>query len=410
MARYLTAFLRRTGETGKTIVFCQDQDHAARMREAMVNLNSDLLQRQGDRWVVRITSNERDRVQYLDDFQRAESPLPVVAVTSQLLSTGVDIPTARTIVLFRRIESIVEFKQIIGRGTRLATDYDKEYFTIIDFVGATRKFDDPQFDGPPVRVVEPGADDDVPVPEPLASEPDWEPDDELAEPAGEYEEQDGGDLDDVGDPSGDDEIVRDPDAIDAVTRRSEKYVVDGYDFHVTSDQLYIMDLQDGCLRRVRLQQWVRDRVKALGREPGALLGEWATARGRRELRELLGETLYFDVDELASRLHRPDCDPIDLLVTLAWDWPLLSRSERVSRFRARERAYLDSLSPRARQILGTILDKYEAHGVEDLSPRVLQTAPLSEFGSPLELAEEFGGSAALHQALDDLGRRLFEAS
>lgn len=94
---------------------------------------------------------------------------------------------------------------------------------------------------------------------------------------------------------------------------------------------------------------------------------------------------------------------------MAWEWPLLSRTERVSRFRAREREYLDSLSPRARQILGTILDKYEAHGVEDLSPQVLQTAPLSELGSPIELADEFGGPAALHDALDDLGRRLFDA-
>jgi len=409
VARYLTAFLHRTGETGKTIVFCQDQDHAARMREALVNLNSDLLQRYGDRWVVRITSNERDRVQYLDDFQRDESPLPVVAVTSQLLSTGVDIPTARTIVLFRRIESIVEFKQIIGRGTRLAPDYDKEYFTIIDFVGATRKFDDPQFDGPPVRVIEPDPEDDVvlPVPEPLDTGPDVASDEEVAEPPGRYEEQDSGELDD---PADDGAIVRDPDAIDAVTRCSEKYVVDGYEFHVTSEQLYIMDLQEGGLRRVRLQQWVRDRVKAMGREPGALLEEWATARGRRELRELLGETLYFDIDELARRLHRPDCDPIDLLITLAWDWPLVSRTERVSRFQVREREYLDSLSPRARQILGTILGKYEAHGIEDLSPQVLQTAPLSELGSPLDLAEEFGGPTALHDALDDLGRRLFEAS
>lgn len=403
VARYVTAFLRRTGETGKTIIFCQDQDHAARMREALVNLNSDLLQRHGDRWVVRITSNERDRMQYLDDFQREESPLPVVAVTSQLLSTGVDLPTTRTIVLFRRIESIVEFKQIIGRGTRLAPDYDKEYFTIIDFVGATRKFRDPDFDGPPVRIIEPDGDEDVPVPEPLASDPD----EEVAEPAAEFEEQDSGELDE---PVGDDEIIRDPDAIDAVTRRSEKHVVDGYEFHVTSEQLYMVDPHDGALRTVRLQQWVRDRVKAMGRGPDSLLEEWATARGRRELRELLDETLYLDVDGLANRLHRPDCDPIDLLISLAWDWPVLSRAERVSRFRAREREYLDTLSPRARLILGTILDKYEAHGVEDLSPRVLQTAPLCEIGSPLELAEEFGGTPALHQALDDLGRRLFEAS
>ncbi|GDY30216.1 EcoAI/FtnUII family type I restriction enzme subunit R [Gandjariella thermophila] len=406
VARYLTEYLRRTGEAQKMIIFCVDQEHAARMREELVNLNSDLMRRYNGRWVVRITSNERDRVELLDDFQREDSPTPVVAVTSQLLSTGVDVPTVRTIVLFRRIESMVEFKQIIGRGTRLAPDSGKEYFTIIDFTGATRKFEDPNFDGPPVRVRDvDGTEPQENVPEPL--EVDDEP--ELAEPEPEYEQQDAGELPPDGGEPGHDEVVRDPDAIDDITRRSRKHVVDGYDVHLVGEQLYIMDAVDGGLRPVRLERWVRQRAQALGQGPAELLEQWATVRGRRELRELLGDALLFDVDELSVRLHQPDCDPIDLLLYLAWDWPLMSRRERVARFTAREREYLDGLSPEARQVLTTILDKYAAHGIDDLSTSALRTAPLSERGSVLEIARVFGGAEQLHEAIDDLGRRLFRA-
>lgn len=400
-ARYLTEFLRRTGVTGKTIVFCQDQDHAARMRQELVNLNSDLLRAHGDEWVVRITANERDRKRLLGDFSREDSPTPVVAVTSQLMSTGVDVPTARTIVLFRRIQSMIEFKQIIGRGTRLAPDFGKEHFTVIDFVGATRKFEDKDFDGPPVRIIE-ATSGELDVPNPLDLDNLDVPDDEVAEPEADFEEQDGGELPD--------EPITDPDDVAGITRRSAKYVVDGYDVHVTSEQLYVMDVRNDRLQPVSYQQWVHDRVIALQREPAGLLEQWATARGRRELREMLHETLCFQVDELAARLRRPDCDPIDLLIYLGWEWPLNTRAERVAAFSVAERGYMDTFSPRARQILATLLEKYAAHGVDDLSAHGLQGPPLNEMGSVVELAQAFGGASQLHDAIDEMGRRLFVVS
>jgi type I restriction enzyme R subunit len=404
VADYLTAYLRRTGETGKMIIFCVDQEHAARMREEMVNRNSDLMHLHGDKWVVQITSNQRDRVELLDEFQQADARVPVVAVTSQLLSTGIDVPTVRTIVLFRRIESLVEFKQIIGRGTRLAPEDGKEHFTIIDFTGATSKFGDPAFDGPPVRVVDVDPESPSDVPDPL--EPDPEP--VTADPVPDTTDQDAGESTPATDDAGD--VITDPERIDLITRRSTKHVVDGYEVHLVGEQIYVMDLDEGGLRPVRLQKWVRDRVRETGGDPVQLLEQWATVRGRKALQDLLGEALHFDVDELADRLNQPDHDPIDLLLFLAWDWPLLSRRERVAAFTVREREFLDGLPLEARQVLMTILDKYAEHGVDNLSTRALRTAPLSERGTITEIAALFGREpAALHDVIDDLGRRLFRA-
>lgn len=409
IARYLTDFLRTRNTTPgippelrKTIVFCVNQEHAADMRHALANLNADLLRRYGPTWVVRIVSDEGELGKtLLEDFQRADQRIPTVVTTSQLLTTGVDVPTTHVIVLARGIESMVAFKQIIGRGTRLARDFDKEYFTIVDFVGATGKFDDPEFDGPPIRVIpQEGTDDDPPEPpcdEPEIDDPDAT---EVREPEPPYEGQDG---DDPG-------VIDDPDADAGIRRTSDRQTVDGYDVYVTSEALYVLDTDGERLRRVRYEQWVRERMHSLHTDEDSLRAQWATAAGRRELRELLSETLAFDVGELGKRLNRPDCDPIDLLISMAWDVPLMSRRERAARFTRDQRAFLDPYSRQARQILTTLVDKYVAHGVRDLSTQALLTPPLSELGSPAELADAFGGVEPLHRAIDDLGRHLFQAS
>lgn len=404
IAGYVSDFLRR-GTTGglvaprmrKTIIFCVNQDHAARMREELVNLNGDMM-RQHPNWAVRITGDEGDLGrELLDDFCREDSETPVVVTTSQLLSTGVDVPTAQVIVLARRIESMVEFKQIIGRGSRLADEFGKEYFTIIDFVGATGKFNDPDFDGPPVRVITvTGSDDDPPaVPDDEPPVADDTGDDEVNEPEPPYDADDG----DTGE-------IDDPRAADDIRRHGTRHVVDGIDVLVTSDALYVADATDGGLRRIRFDQWVRDRVRALDTDEDSLRAQWASTAGRRELRELLADTLALDVDTLAERLHRPDCDPIDLLIALAYDVPLMSRAERALRFDRDQRAFLDEYSPRARLVLTELVRKYAAHGVADLSPKALDTPPISELGSAVELGAEFGGPDGVREAIDKLGRRL----
>lgn len=353
---------------------------------------------------MRITSAEYDRHEDLEEFQSLDSTVPVVAVTSKLLSTGVDIPPARNVVLFRRIESAVEFKQIIGRGTRLAPEVGKEYFTILDFTGASQRFSDPDFDGPPVRVTESDNTDDSTVPEPLEHDTTETADvgAVVEEPAADYVSTDGGTLGDTAPELGpvDEQPVTDPDQVEHITRHATRHIVDGLDVHVASEQIYVMDTQSGGLRPVSLRQWVRDRVLSMNREPHTLLNSWASARGRRELRELLSSTLCFDVTELAQRLGRPDCDPIDLLTWLAWDWPLQTRAQRVQAFHKREREYLEQLSPEARTVLTNLLEKYAAHGPNDLAPEALRRPPLSEMGTPAEIARRaFGSAGEMHEAI-----------
>lgn len=213
-ARYLTDYLHRTDRMGKTIVFCENSEHAARMTEALHNANSDLVLRYDD-YVCRITSADGPvgRVR-LDDFRDVESREPVIAVTARLLSTGVDIPTVRNIVLFRRIGSMPEFKQIIGRGTRLFPP-DKFAFDIIDFVDATRLFNDRRFDGPPLRVIRDDTDETGKIVDTTAEEPAEF--DEVAEPPGSYETQDSGTFD--GGPA---DSITDPDEIDEIRARGRR--------------------------------------------------------------------------------------------------------------------------------------------------------------------------------------------
>ncbi|NES39710.1 DEAD/DEAH box helicase family protein [Micromonospora sp. PPF5-17] len=405
-ARYLTEYLRRTDRMGKTIVFCVNQDHAARFREAMVNLNRDLMQAYPD-WVVRITADEGDLGRgLLDRFQQPDEPVPVVVTTSRLLSTGVDVPTVKNIVLFAGIKSMPLFKQTIGRGTRLDEENGKEYFTIIDFAGATRLFEDPEFDGPPIRRTEVGEGEELPpeatAPVPVDSaDPDGdEPVVASAEPA--YSHEDGGDLP----PDEADEVI-DPDEIAGVRRRSAAFTVSGIDVRVASEGMYVVNPETGALRLVRFEQWVRDRTRELDLRPDSLLAQWATVRGRRELRDALREELGISLDDLARRLNKPDCDPIDLLVHLAWDEPLKTRRDRADRFSREERAFLERYATEARQVLAALVDKYSAYGPDELDAKVLQLPPFRDMGSPAELAARFGGPDKMRDAFDDLGRRLF---
>lgn len=412
MARYVSEFLRRgrplrglPPELRKTIIFCVNQNHAGDMRIAIANLNSDLMRQHGQKWTARITSDEGDLGrELLEDFSREDVDLPVVVTTSRLLSTGVDVPTAHVIVLCRPIGSMVEFKQIIGRGTRLAKEQGKEFFTIIDFVGATRLFDDPEFDGPPIRVIDQdGTDDDTPEPpdeyDPIVD--DEEP--EVAEPDPPYDPADG--PDGVLPP-----VIDDPDEIDRIRGASSdpRHTVEGYDVRVAGEALYVVEDDGRRLRPVRYEQWVRDRVRAMDLDEESLRAQWATVAGRGELRKMLKDSLAFDVDVLAERLRRPDCDPIDLLIGLAWDVPSMTRAQRADRFSREQRAFLDRYSEQAREVLALIVERFAAHGTAELDPRVLRSPTLQRLGSPSELARRFGGPPQLHEAIDELGKRLFD--
>ncbi len=409
-AQYVIDYLRSTAEDGrhgKTIVFCENNDHAARMRKALFNAANEEVTAQHD-YVVRITDADGPHGRaLLDEFRKDDSDEPVIAVTAKLLNTGIDIPAVRNIVLFRRIGSMPEFKQTIGRGTRLCPEIGKGSFDIIDFVEATRLFNDPGFDGPPLRVVRDTADEQGHL---LSSTPEppeggeVEPE-TVAEPETEYERTDAGTLDATH--SGD--IINDPDEVDRIRSRGRHYVVDGVNVYKWGERRYQLDTDGRTMRLVTIQQWVHDRVLELHLSPDRLRSQWAVAKTRRELMTILRKA-DIEPETLPVEFGSPDVDPVDLLLNVAWGLPLVSREERLHRFLHEHRGFLDSFQPQARQVLEEMLLKFAEYGSPQLKPETLGVSPFTEMGSVHQLADQFGGPAPLQEAIDELNRRLLEAS
>ncbi len=407
-ARYLTDYLHSTDRMAKTIVFCENNDHAHRMRVALTNANSDLVQRYPN-YVVRITSADETPGQaHLDDFRRQDTRQPVIAVTSRLLSTGVDIPSVRNIVIFRRITSMPEFKQTIGRGTRLCLEVGKGSFDIIDFVESTVLFNDPAFDGPPLRIQQDEIDDQGRILESEDATPEPEADDEVGEPEPDYSPEEGGEFDPADEDSGG--IVDDPDMIDRVRAEAVKrFYVDGVEVYKWGEAFYQLESDGRTMRLVTYRQFVHDRVRELHLEPSDLRARWAVAASRRALTEAL-EASGIAIEELTEKLQNPDVDVIDLLLNAAWGLPLVSREERVVRMRREHRAFFAAFAPEAQQVLDALLDKFEHHGSTELSAQALRVAPLATMGSVTDLTDRFGGAEQFHSALNDLTRRLFEVA
>jgi type I restriction enzyme R subunit len=378
-ARHLTDYLRRTDRMAKTIVFCVDSEHADQMRQSLNNANADLA-RQYPNYAVRIVSDEGDvGRQHLGDFADPERETPVIATTSQLLSTGVDLPTVRNIVLFKPIGSIVDFKQIIGRGTRLYPDDDKLTFEIIDYSGATALFEDPEFDGPPEA---------PPVTEQIDEHGETVSEAEVAEPEPVY-----GDEYDA-------ELEADPDDVEEVAAR--KFYVDDGAAYVVAEGIYLPDPVSGRLRLAEYSDYLADAVRRLYPSPTDLRTAWATPPGRAEVAEAL-LARGIDLAEAAERLGLDELDPLDLLVHVAWNGDAITRRERTGRLRTRQAAFLESFSPEARAVLDDLLDKYADHGISQLDDlRVLEVRPLDRHGSPIEIAARFGGRQKLQAAVERL--------
>ncbi len=390
-AKHLTEYLRRTDRWAKTVVFCVDQEHADQMRRALHNANADLA-RQHPNYVVRIVSDEGGIGRgYLSDFADTEKDVPVIATTSEMLSTGVDLPTVRNVVLFRPIGSIALFKQMIGRGTRLFPDEDKLSFDIIDYAGATALFADPEFDGPPEQVVHEEIDEDGNVVDDATVE----------EPHPGIELQDAGGLDGV-----DDGLV-DPDDID--DDQAVKFYVDDVEVWVIGEATYHLDPETQRLRLVEYQDFVTETVRLLYPDPNELRAKWAERLGRREVLVAL-EAHGIDPDDLIERTGFSDADPIDALVHLAWNQPLATRTDRARRVRKEHAAFFESYQPAAREVLGYLLDKYAEQGVSQLDdPDVLRVPPLSDLGSPVDIAGRFGSADALQEAVVRLAELLYAA-
>jgi type I restriction enzyme R subunit len=355
----------------KTIVFCVDREHADQMRRALHNANSDLA-RQHPNYVVRIVAEEDE---YLSAFADTESDVPVIATTSQLLSTGVDLPTVRNIVLFRTIGSVSLFKQIIGRGTRLFPDEDKLSFDIIDYSGATALFEDPEFDGPPERVDREEIDDEGNVVgETLVAEP---------EPA--FKDTD------------DDDMI-DPDEF--VPR--EKFYVDQMEVWITAEAIYQLDPETDRLQLIEYRDYVADTVRTLYPDPELLRSRWATRDGWRGVLDALAAR-GIDPSELGERTELTAADVVDVLVHVAWNQPLATRTERARRVRKEHVEFFEQYRPEAREVLEELLQKYADHGIGELDdPYVLRVPPVSSLGSPAEIARRFGSGEALRTAVAGL--------
>jgi type I restriction enzyme R subunit len=381
VAHHLTAYLKRTDRFAKTMVFCVDQEHAEDMRAALHRANEDLTQ-QYPHYVARVTADEGKVGRgHLDDFVDPERDVPVILTTSKLLGTGVDAPTCRNIVLFKPIGSMVEFKQIIGRGTRLYPDKDKLWFTILDYAGATRLFADPNFDGEPERIIEERIYPSGEEPEPPAE-------------VGEGPSHEGDEGEDV---------LED----DWGEQPHRKYYVDGVEVRITAEMVYELDSSGKKQRVVKYTDYTAEQVRRLCPTPAELRTQWMDAEHRAAIQQALAER-GIDFSTLVEATNQPDADPFDLLVHVAWNAPLRTRRERAERVRRERKDFWDRYTPQSRTVLNDLLDKYTDYGITQLDDlQILEVPPLSERGTPMEIAGFFGGADHLRSAVAELQSLLY---
>jgi type I restriction enzyme R subunit len=381
VASKVTEFLRSTNRFAKTIVFCETTDHAERMRQAIVNANPDLAAA-NSKYVMRITGDDDEGKAQLDNFIDPEATYPVVACTSRLMSTGVDAQTCHLIVLDKRIGSMTEFKQIIGRGTRINEDYGKFFFTIMDFRGATALFADPAFDGDPVQIYEPGR-GDPPLP----------PDNPPVPPPG------SGDVTEPPSPP-----YSDSDSGGNGNTPPARYYVDNVPVSVAVERVQYLD-ESGQLITESLTDYTRKTVLKHYLTLEAFLTKWTDAARKQTVMEELTKQGVF-LDELAEQVGK-DFDPFDLVCHIAFDRPPLTRRERADNVRKRD--IFGKYEGKVRAVLTALLDKYADSGIASVeSLEILKVDPLRSFGTPFEIVNLFGGKPAYLAALRELETALYQ--
>jgi len=379
VAKRVTEYLKESRDRfQKTILFCVDQEHAARMRQALVNENRELAVA-NNRYVMRITANDREGQDQLGNFIDPESTYPVLVTTSRLLSTGVDAQTCRLIVLDRTVESMTEFKQILGRGTRVLEDAHKYSFTLMDFRGATRHFADPDFDGEPVQIYDPDDNDPIVPPE----------------------------IEEV---PGEDEIVVDAGndiTIDEDEPASRKLYVNGVLVTIMAERVKYLD-GDGKLVTESLRDYSKRAVMSKYASLDTFLQRWNSEDRKQAIIEEF-EDAGLRLDVLGDEVN-PDLDPFDLVCHVAYGRPPLTRRERADNVRKRD--VFSNYGPQARAVLDALLTKYQDDGVvaglDDV--RILQIPPLDRMGTTVELIRQFGGKAKFETAVHELQRALYDAA
>ena len=383
VAKHLTEYLKRTNRFDKTIVFCVDQEHALDMRIALNNANADLTKIHLH-YVERVVSDEGSVGRgHLDNFQDPEKETPVILTTSQMLTTGVDAPTCRNVVLFRAINSMTDFKQIIGRGTRVSEEHNKFWFTIIDYVGATQLFYDPAFDGDPVRVTKSTIDDEGVETEVQDSE------------EGTLESPHPSPL-----PRGEGMQVGE---------LPRKYYLDNVQVYIAGEQAFELDPEGNVLKTVEFTQFANEQIRRLNLTAEHLKENWSKAEQRSEILNQL-RSRGIDPDHLAHVTHHEEADALDLLLHVAYNAPLVTRRQRAEKLRQKKANFFNTFTPAAREILNSLLEKYADYGVGEFGqlPRVLQVSPFDRYGSTYEIYQLFGGAEKLLQAVDEMQKMLYE--
>ena len=402
VARKVMEYLKNSDKMAKTIVFCVDIEHAERMRRALLTYAPSEITARTDKYIVRITGDDPVAKGYLEDFINPEEPYPVIATTSKLMTTGTDAQTCKLIVLDSNIGSMTEFKQIIGRGTRINEEYGKQYFTIIDFRNVTDKFADKDFDGAPVKIKE--AADDYELSENLL---------------------DDGDSDAQIDPVTGEEVsfaeykidenfgllsVAEPEPFTVVepveTTKREKVRIAGVDVHILSERKEFLDA-NGKLITTSLKEYCKTGILTSYRSLDTFLQTWNDAKKKRAIiEELENQGIVFE--ELKDEIKN-DLDIFDLICHIAWDAPALTRKERAEN--VRKRNYWTKYGDKARAVLDALLDKYAQTGIEEIEDmKVLTVDPIKEIGTPAEIVNLFGGKAQYLKAIRELETEIYRVA
>lgn len=385
VAKTISNYLKKSnGRFDKTIVFCVNIEHAEAMRVALVNENADLVSK-NRKYIMRITGDNEEGKAELGNFIDPESTFPVIVTTSKLMTTGVDAQTCKLIVLDSNINSMTEFKQIIGRGTRIREDYKKMFFTIIDFRNATKLFADKDFDGEPVQIYETEDIEDITPPD---------VDDEGAEHEPVEEDTNTGSS------------VPNIDIEDEnISGRSRKYYVNDVEIKVLNERVMYYD-KDGNLVTESLKDYTKKNINKEFKTLDEFLKKWnGSQRKEAIIAELEEQGILFEAlqDEVGK-----DLDPFDLICHVAYDMKPLTRKERANN--VKKRNYFAKYGDKARMVLEVFLDKYADEGIKNLeSIEVLKVKPFNEIGSFVEIVKSFGNKDKYLEAIRNLEKEIYTA-
>lgn len=375
VAKKITEFLKNNDRFSKTILFCADIEHAEGMRVALANENADLVS-ENNKYIMRITGDNEEGKRELDNFINPSEKYPVIAVTSKLMTTGVDAQTCKLIVLDSNIGSMTEFKQIIGRGTRINEEYGKTYFTIMDFRNVTQLFADKEFDGDPIVVKEFNQNETLVL------------DDDFSDQENS--------LDNEG------EVIIDPPMPEGIVPK-EKITVDGIEVNVINERIQYLD-SDGKLITESIKDYSKKNIIKKYRTLDDFLMNWNEADKKKVIvDELENQGVFFDLlkDDVGK-----DFDPFDLVCHVAFDAKPLTRRERAEN--VKKRNYFSKYSEKAQLVLKALLDKYSEDGLLNIENiGALKLSPINNIGTPVEIISYFGGKSSYMEAIQELESELY---